>query len=216
MKEAGEEDSSPCVGLMAVNGRGRVENCEDTDAGNYEDMIYYLGAGKSGSSLFSPLLLLVLASDLFLSFSLLRGPEDHGTPSLIRKSLKVMNRVGNTRMPSLLAQLRMRGSLVTNWSSFCIPPPDAGKSSPLQVSLLCFTLASDLFLSAWLPAGPPRSLLQGIGSTLRVVPSGHFQVQQGQDRTLLRWCSQLSGKNQRSTPGRAHCLIFVILFLFLF
>ena len=85
MKEADEEDSSPCVGLMAVNGRGRVENCEDTDAGNYEDMIYYL------------------------------GPEDHGTPSLIRKSLKVMNRVGNTRMPSLLARLRMRGSLVTNW-----------------------------------------------------------------------------------------------------
>ena len=83
----------PVLGMMAVNFRGRIEGSRnDALAGNYESTVYYL-----------------------------RG--DFESPGLIRRSLATMRRCGNqTGLGSFSTRVRTPWSLISNWTSFCLPP----------------------------------------------------------------------------------------------
>ena len=83
----------PILGMMAVNFRGRIEGSHnDALAGNYESTVYYL-------------------------------PGDFESPGLIRRSLATMRRCGNqTGLGSFSTRVRTPGALISNWTSFCLPP----------------------------------------------------------------------------------------------
>merc|ERR1711977_5541 len=98
------------LSLMAVNFRNRVENCASADAGNYEDMIYYLPGDVETPGLIR---------------KSLGQFKRAGSPETVLPS-------------SFLGRLGLNGALVTNWSTFYRPGriPDCVEDLHLPVALL--------------------------------------------------------------------------------